>query len=215
MTPRLRVVNLGLPKSGTTTLARALKLSGFKVADHRIRPRQTADTALHKAFVGDLIYQGYFRTGDPAARLHEFDAISEMSCLRDGRSLWPQMDFGVIDALRRLNPDLKFVATRRGSWDMSHSMLAWSDLGLTRLPSGAVPGLPPGFGETSKEREVWIDAHYAHLAAIFRDDPRYLELHVAAPDACDQLSAHLGVEIGWWGRANRGRHVRTDEVSAD
>lgn len=204
----LRVVNLGLPKTGTTTLARALKTSGYKVADHRVRPRQTQDKALHRAFVGDLIYEGYYATGDPAARLPEFDAISEMSYVREDRSLWPQMDFGVIDAIRRLHPGVKFVATRRESWDVSQSMLAWSDLGLARLPSGAVPGLPPGFGGTSKEREIWIDAHYAHLAAIFGDDPAYLELHVAAPDARAQLAAHLGTEIAWWGRANKGKHVR-------
>ena len=215
MTASLRVVNLGLPKTGTTTLARAFKLSGLKVADHRIRPWQTGDKSLHKAFVGDLIYDGYYRTGDPAARLQGFDAISEMSCLRDGRSLWPQMDFGVIDALRRMHPGLKFVATRRDSWDVSQSMLTWSDLGLARLPSGAVPGLPPGFGETSKEREVWIDAHYAHLATIFRDDPDYLELRVAAPDAREQLAAHLGMEIAWWGRANRSKLLQQQDASAD
>ena len=43
----LRVVNLGLPKTGTTTLARALKMAGFKVADHRVRPKQTTVKSLH------------------------------------------------------------------------------------------------------------------------------------------------------------------------
>lgn len=201
----LRVVNLGLPKTGTTTLARALKIAGFKVADHRIKPRQTQNDALHHAFVAELIYEGYFRSGDPAGLLHEFTAISELSCLRGGRSLWPQMDFGIIDAIRTHHPEVKFVATRRASWDVSQSMLAWSDLGIERLPSGAVPGLPPGFGETSKERETWIDAHYAHLAAIFRDDPVYLELDVAAPNAKDRLANHIGANITWWGRANRNK----------
>lgn len=199
----LRVVNLGLPKTGTTTLARALKTSGFKVADHRIRPRQTDHRPIHNAFVGDLIYRGYFETGDPAAHLPGFDAISEMSCLRNGRSLWPQMDFGVLTALRAHHPGLRFVATRRPTWDVSQSMLAWSDLGLDRLPAGAIPGLPPGFGDTSKQRETWIDAHYAHLARLFENDPDYLELDVTESDARDRLSEHLGQDIAWWGRANK------------
>ncbi|THH38877.1 sulfotransferase family protein [Aliishimia ponticola] len=204
---QLRVVNLGLPKTGTTTLSRALKISGFRVADHRIRRRQTPESALHDAFVGDLIYEGYFATGDPAARLPGFDAISEMSCLRDGKSLWPQMDFAVIDALRVHHPGLKFVATRRAAWDVSQSMLAWSDLGLDRLPAGAIPGLPPGFGETSKERETWIEAHYAHLDALFAGDAAYLELDVAAPDARARLASHLGCDIAWWGRANKRKEA--------
>lgn len=199
----LRVVNLGLPKTGTTTLSRALKIAGFKVADHRIRPRQTDRQDIHNAYVAELIYRGYFRTGDPGAEFPEITAISEMSCMRDGHSLWPQMDFGIIDALRRTHPGVKFVATHRNSWDVSRSMLAWSDLGTSRLPSGAVPGLPPGFGETSKEREIWIDAHYTHLSQIFRNDPDYLELDVANPGVKDRLATHIGADITWWGRANR------------
>lgn len=207
----LRVVNLGLPKTGTTTLGRALKIAGFKVADHRIRPRQTDRAEIHNTYVGELIYQGYYGAGDPMAQIPEFTAISEMSCLRDGRSLWPQMDFGVIDALRRHHPKVRFVATRRDAFDVSQSMLSWSDLGMSRLPSGAVPGLPPGFGETSKERETWIDAHYAHLNVLFRGDPSYLELDVATPNARDQLGAHIGIEITWWGRANASK-TREDVV---
>ncbi len=203
----LRVVNLGLPKTGTTTLARALKTSGLKVADHRIRRRQSDDAELQNAFVGDLVYRGYFQTGDPAAHLTGFDAISEMSCLRDGRSLWPQMDPGVIDALRRHHDGLKFIATRRPTWDVSQSMLAWSDLGSERLPSGAIPGLPAGYGETSKEREQWIDAHYTHLARLFAGDDAYLELDITAPDAKDHLQTHLGHDIAWWGRAN-AKHAK-------
>lgn len=199
----LRVINLGLPKTGTTTLARALKLAGLKVADHRIRARQPVSADLHGAFVADLLYRGYFETGDPGAHLVEFDALSELSLLREGKSLWPQMDFALIAALRVHHPGLRFLATRRSSWDVSQSMLAWSNLGTDRLPASDIPGLPEGFGETSKERMQWIDGHYAHLAAIFAGDPAYLEIDVSAPHARGAVSDHIGVPLTWWGRANR------------
>ena len=198
----LRVVNLGLPKTGTTTLARALKLAGFKVADHRIRPRQTPRAELHDAFVADLLYRGYFETGDPGAHFAEFDALTELSLLRQGKSLWPQMDFALIDAIRKHHPEVRFLGSRRTSWNVSQSMLAWSDLGTDRLPASDIPGLPEGFGETTKERMQWIDGHYAHLAAIFRGDPCYLEFDVSDPQARDRIAAHLGVTLPWWGRAN-------------
>ena len=51
----LLVVNLGLPKSGTTTLAKALRMSGLRVADHRMRGRNTDDPALKGAFVGERV----------------------------------------------------------------------------------------------------------------------------------------------------------------
>jgi hypothetical protein len=198
----LMVVNLGLPKTGTTTLARALRRSGFRVADHRIKAKQTDDETLHNQYVADLLYRGYYETGDPGARLGGFDAITEMSMLSDVKSVWPQMDFGLINAIREHHPSVKFVASNRDSWDISQSMLAWSNLGMTRLPDNAIPGLPEGYGETSKERVQWIEGHYAHLRALFGKDADFLEYDVADPEVKDLLSGFLGRPIAWWGRAN-------------
>jgi hypothetical protein len=199
---RLKVVNLGLPKTGTTSLARALKIAGFRVADHRIRPRQTETPALKDAFVADLLYKGYFQTGDPAELFEDFTALTELSCLRKGKSLWPQMDFALIDAIRTHHPDVRFLASRRDSWDTSQSMLAWSDLGTDRLPASDIPGLPEGYGETSRERIQWIDGHYAHLSAIFAGDPAYLEYDVTDTGAHTAVAGHLGIDLPWWGQAN-------------
>ncbi len=198
----LKVVNLGLPKTGTTTLARALKVAGLRVADHRIRARQTDNPDLRHAFVADLLYRGYFHSGDPGAEFADFNALTELSCLRHGKSLWPQMDFALIDAIRRHHPDVRFLASRRDSWDVSQSMLAWSDLGTDRLPASDIPGLPEGYGATSHERIQWIDGHYAHLACVFAGDPAFLEVDVSDPGARDAIAAHLGLELPWWGQAN-------------
>lgn len=203
----LRVVNLGLPKTGTTSLARALKIAGLRVADHRIRARQTDTPALKNAFVADVLYQGYFQSGDPAELFEDFNALSELSCLRKGKSLWPQMDFALIDAIRAHHPKVRFLASRRDSWDVSQSMLAWSDLGTDRLPAAGIPGLPEGYGETSLERIRWIDGHYAHLRVIFAGDPAYLEYDVSDARAHDAVAAHLGLDLPWWGQANaNSRH---------
>jgi len=197
-----KIVNLGLPKTGTTTLARALKVAGFRVADHRIRARQTDSPRLKNAFVGDLLYQGYFQAGDPAEYFEDFTALTEISCLRQGRSLWPQMDFNLIDAIRKHHPKVRFLASRRDSWDLSQSMLAWSDLGVQRLPASDIPGLPAGYGETTNQRIKWIDGHYAHLNVIFAGDPAFLEYDVTDPNARNIIARHIGTPLPWWGKAN-------------
>lgn len=201
----MRAINLGLPRSGTTTFAHALREAGLQVADHRIRRSQTAREELKQKFLADALYEGYFQTGDPWAQLDEFDAISDISVLREGRTLWPQSDWGLLTALREARPEMRFVATRRDSFEISQSMLRWADLGLVRVPGSQIPGLPEGFGETTAERMRWIEAHYGFLRAIFAGSDRFLELDVAAPDAKERLGAFLGLELPWWGRRNSRR----------
>ncbi|MFY0682446.1 MAG: sulfotransferase family protein [Thalassovita sp.] len=210
---RLRVINLGLPKSGTTTFARALKLSGLKTADYRIRKRQTDDKELHNAFVGQLLYQGYFHTGDPLAFVEEFDGFAELNVLREGLSLWPQADWGLLSAIQAHHPGVKFVSTWREPRAISDSMLRWSNLGIERLPKYGIPGLPEGFGETSAERITWIKGHYALMDRLFQDDLNYLRLDVAAPDAHKKLSQFLGRDLPWWGRANRNPKSKGQEAA--
>lgn len=198
----LVAVNLGLPKSGTTTLAKALRLAGLKVADHRLRGRQTEDPALKGAYVAQLLYRGYFETGDPAALMPGITAISEMSMLRGAHSIWPQTDLALIAALRRHHPQVRFLASSRDPFAMSQSMLAWSNLGEARLPASAIPGLPPGFGETSRQRMQWIEGHYATLRHFFRGDDAFLEFDIADPGAPARIAAFLGRPLPWWGRMN-------------
>lgn len=205
----LAAVNLGLPKSGTTTLAKALRLAGLRVADYRIRGRNTSDPKLKGAYVAELLYQGYYRTGDPAALMPDVTAISEMSMLRGDRSLWPQTDFALIRAIRKHHRGVRFLASRRDAFAMSQSMLGWSNLGTTRLPGAAIPGLPPGFGATSKERECWIEGHYGNLAAFFAGANDYLEFDTADPGARDLIAGFLGRDLPWWGKRNVNPAVRS------
>ncbi|MBW4707979.1 sulfotransferase family protein [Roseobacter sp. YSTF-M11] len=198
----LLVVNLGLPKSGTTTLARALRRAGYKVADHRIRQGQSANDAHKGKFVGAMMYRGYFNTGDPGAEFDDFDAVTEVNLIQRGRSLWPQTDFGLLDALRKHHPEVRFLASSRDPAELSASMAAWTNLGSHRLPRAAIPGLPAGYGETDAERIKWIEGHYAHLRAIFANDPVFLEFDVAEEAAPKKIAKHLGRPLPWWGRAN-------------
>ncbi len=199
---RLRVINLGLPKSGTTTLARALRRAGLHVADHRIRPEQSDDPALHGRFVGELMYDGYFLRGDPLQGLDPFDGFAEINALRPPRSIWPQFDFGLLAALRACHPGVRFLATWRPPEAISDSMLRWSNLGTERIPSADIPGLPAGYGVTTRERETWIAGHYAALDGFFAGAGDYLRIDVSHPEAPKRLGTFLGREMPWWGKSN-------------
>lgn len=211
---RLRVVNLGLPKSGTTTVARALRRASLHTADYRIRTGQSKDNHILGDFVGQLVYEAFFRTGDPLAYLDEFDAFSELSVLRKGLSLWPQMDFAVIDAIRQNHPGVKFFASWRPVAEISDSMSRWSNLTSERLPKNQIPGLPRGFGGADGERQRWIAGHYDHLDQIFAGSEDFLRLDVGAEDAPQQLADFIGRDVPWWGHLNRNP-VRVETPDQD
>ncbi|PKP73254.1 MAG: sulfotransferase family protein [Alphaproteobacteria bacterium HGW-Alphaproteobacteria-6] len=199
MTAPLKVINLGLPKSGTTTLGEALKRAGLSVADWKIRPGQAPGL---RGFVGKLMYEGYFSSGDPLSLMPGFDAFTEIDIVRHGLNLWPQTDWGLISAIRAHHPGARFILTRRDPAKLSDSMARWSDLGRRRLPEAAVPGLPAGYGASDAERIRWIEGHHAFCGRVFAGAADYLEYDVEDTEASARIGAFLGLDLPWWGVAN-------------
>lgn len=194
----LKVINLGLPKSGTTTLAEALRQAGLTVADWKIRPGQ----AKLRGFVGKIMYHGWFDTGDPLHYLDGFDAFTEIDVVREGRNYWPQTDWALLTAIRELHPGAKFILSVREPGAHADSMRRWSNLGKTRLPRNAVPGLPPGFGGRPGELERWIEGHTTFCRQVFAGADDFLEYHIEDPAARGKISEFLGIELPWWGKVN-------------
>jgi Sulfotransferase domain len=194
----LRVINLGLPKSGTTTLGRALGKAGFRVADYRLRAARDK----RRDFVGLALYRGYYDSGDPLQFLTEYNALTEINVLRKRRNAWPQTDWGLIEAIRMLHPGARFVLSTRDPEAQAASMRRWSDLGTARLPRSAVPGLPMGIGAKPGELERWIEGHTAFCRHVFAGADDFLEYDIADPKAKARLSRFLGVALPWWGKAN-------------
>lgn len=207
---RLRVVNLALPKTGTTTLTDALRHAGLTVADWRIRPGQSKRKDITRMHLGKILYADYFATGDPLARLNEFDVINEMSAVRDDRSLWPQTDWGLLSAIQTHHPDVKFILTTRNSVKTADSVMRWNNLGKRRLPAADVPGLPRGFGTSEDELARWMAAHYAFCRHMFRGQSNFMEYDIEDPDAQSKIGDYLGIDLPWWGRSNVGTPAAQD-----
>lgn len=205
-----RVVNLGLPKTGTTTLTKALRHAGLSVADWRIRDKQPVSEALIGEHLGRIIYDDYFDSGNPLARLSAFDAINEMSSVRHDQSLWPQTDYGLLTAIQTHHPGIKFLLSYRDPAKTADSMMRWNNLGKKRLPRADVPGLPRGFGQSERELAHWIAGHYAFCRRVFAGCDNFLEFDIEDPGARDSISAYLGIDLPWWGQTNTGKPARQE-----
>lgn len=202
---RLRVVNLALPKTGTTTLTHALRHAGLSVADWKIRNGQPADPSLRGTHLGKIIYEDYYATGDPLARLQSFDVINEMSAVRRDRSLWPQTDYALLMAIQAHHPGVKFILTQRDPAATANSMMRWNNLGRERLPAADIPGKPRGYGTSEDQLARWIAGHYAFCHRIFEGAENFLAYDIEDDTAAAKIGAYLGCDLPWWGRANVGR----------
>jgi hypothetical protein len=206
----VRLINLGLPKSGTTTLAHALRHLGWRVADHKLRDQDGALISPDRPFVAQRIYDAYFSNTPPLSGLTNYDALSEINMLNGNSSLWPQSDYPVLKALRLSDPTLRFVATWRPAAQIADSMMRWNNLGSHRLPQGTLPGLPHGYGRSEAELKIWIEGHYTMLQDVFGEDPRFLLLDVASPTAQHDLGAFIGCALPWWGQENINPRARAE-----
>ena len=206
----LRVINLGLPKSGTTTLGEALKRAGMRVADWKIRPGQSQSM---RGFVGKLMYDGYYTTGDPLRHLYDFNAFTEIEVIREGKNLWPQTDWALLAAIRAHYPGARFILSYRDPAKHADSMRRWSNLGKSRLPGNAVPGLPEGFGREPGELERWIEGHTAFCRQVFKGADDYMDYDVEDEAARDRIAAFLGLDLPWWGTANANQNHPEGETA--
>ena len=199
------IVNLGLPKTGTTSLGDALGHAGLAVADWKIRQGQGDDPDLVDQHVGKILYDDYFNTGNPLTRLARFDVINEMSALTRDYSLWPQTDWGILSAIMAHCPDVQFILPWRVPSQTVDSMMRWNNLGKKRLPQADLPGLPRGFGTCEPQLIRWLEGHYAFCRRVFAGADNFLEYDIESPDAQDVVAEYLGLELPWWGISNVGK----------
>lgn len=196
------VISLSLPKSGTTTFAVALRHAGLRVIDWRIRKADTTNSALQGQLIAPLIYKDYFETGDPLARLGEFQAITEINAVNKDMSYWPQTDSGVLEAIERHHPNVRFVLSLRDPGKVANSMMTWNNLGKKRLPQADVPGLPRPFGGDISDLTKWIEGHYSFCERMFRGAKNFMAYELEDPNVQDTIGNFLGLELPWWGKAN-------------
>lgn len=179
---RTCILCIGFPKSGTTTLYKALKSAGFDAVHWK---REGEDPAGYK------LYQGYMSSykwkGD--------NVITQLDTCRKGINVWPQLDY---EFLRWANERSKLILQMRSPEKILRSIKAHNDL-MKRIVYA--PGL---FGERTTDTDMlnWIMRHYER---VLRAIPDVLAVFLDDPYAPKIISSYLGVELPWWGVANATR----------
>lgn len=188
----MRAMVIGFPKSGTTTIHRACRRSKLRSA-HWKTP---------EGYCGQLIYKSYRAGRDPFETLADYDVISQADvCKPPAVNYWPQLDFELLDTVRRYHPKCVFILNRREPQKIIESMNRWNTM-RQRITKADIIGLPAGVGSGDEDMRTWIEGHYAACHAHFSADPYFLDLDITSADAGERLTAALGVQMRWWGVVN-------------
>lgn len=189
-----KIFVVGFPKSGTSTLQKALQATGYRSAHWQTQSGE---------FVGKLMYQGLEEHDDPWHFLSEYDAITQADiCLpENGLNHWPNLDFDIIRKIEERHPDCLFILNYREPASTVSSIKRWNTM-QDRFTRSDIPGLPRGKGRDN-ELVDWIQQHMAAVRQFFDGKDNFIEIDIADHQAPLLLGQKLGVELAWWGIANR------------
>ncbi|CBV44235.1 tetratricopeptide repeat protein [Halomonas elongata] len=187
-----KVFIIGFPKSGTSTIHKALEKSGYSAAHWKVK----------EGYVGELMYRGFFDHDDPWHYLEEYEAITQSDvCLPgDGNNCWPNLDFRIIGRIRRLYPDCLFLLNYRDPKKIASSIGRWGDL-AERIRVSDIPGLPSGLGG-QEEIVEWVEKHFEKSRDYFLGDENFLEIDIEDELAPRAIEERIGFDLAWWGVAN-------------
>lgn len=191
-----KIFIVGFPKSGTSTIQKALEKTGFVSAHWKVK----------EGVVGELMYKGLREHDDPWYYLQCYDAITQSDVCVPSSDLnyWPNLDFEIINKIQEKHPDCLFVLNYRDPEKIISSIEKWGDF-LDRLKAGSVPGLDFDEDDDRASLRSWIVSHFDKIRSHFKDNERFIEVDISNDKAPKKLGKKLGVELAWWGVANENK----------
>jgi len=179
---RTKILCIGFPKSGTTTLFKAFKKAGFDAVHRRRKGKKPEGYRLYRSYIRDYTWTGA-------------DVITQLDTCRKDVNVWPQLDY---EFLKWASQHSKMILQYRSPEKILRSIKDHNDL---RKRIAYAPGL---FGAATTDGDIlrWIEKH---LIDAKRAVPEALKVCMDDSDARDRIAKFIGVDLPWWGVANATR----------
>jgi len=203
-----RVLVLGLPKCGTTSLHEAFKSIGLTSVHWALRAGEdlSADKQLRLHGVGAderliarLMQRAAAENKAPLAHLPPtVNAVAEMNGLywTDGgaEGFFPQMS--LLEELVRWYPDAHYILNVRPIRNWIASVNSHNDM-RQRLASAELPGLPRGAGYDDGELRDWVGRHHDRVQQVLSKKRARLLVFDIEQHGERELSTFLGRRVTW------------------
>jgi hypothetical protein len=189
----LQVVNVGLPKSGTTTLYKAFLGAGFN-AVHQNLPNKAGPA-------GIMLQRAHLRGWQMSAFLNGVEAVAQLDSSSAGNKFaWPQFDMDFIRGM--LWAGTKLVHLVRDPTATLDSMKHQGNPSLRDRVTKA-PGLFGPKYTTDKDIWYWIQRHRRSIEREFSGAGHYIQIDINDQDASDRLADFFHRPFPVWGHENK------------
>ena len=198
---RQKVFLIGFPKSGTSSITKALESLGYRCAHWKYKDK----------FVGEMMRDAVAAGLAPVARMPDIDAFTQMDFVEEEGTYWPQIS--LLDSLCHHYPDAKFILNWRDLDATLASMAKWPPdkprpkprpKMLERLMESDLPSMTHGPPFSEEEIRGWMERHWEHCKEVFGESRNFLIFDIVRDDP-ENLKTFLGVAEKakmWWGVAN-------------
>ncbi len=203
----MKLINLGLPKSGTTSLDEFLNSNNIISSHWQVNKKETG-LANKIEYVGQVIYDNHLNEKKIFDGFDTTLAISQCDvCLpKIGLNLWPQMDHQILDKITSQYPDCKLLLLKRSPNKVISSIRKWNDLYM-RIVVSDIIGLPAWEGIKDTSLATWVKGHYKTLETKYKDYDNFLSIDIEKKDSIKDLCKFLEIDLESanckeWPRAN-------------
>jgi len=185
----MNIIVVGLPKSGTTTIDKALRNSGYITYHQRGKTKFLADEIYDNLKLHNDIFYSFES---------ENVALTQLDYIHEGTGIWPQINYKFLRKISNLE-NTKFILNYRNPQKIISSFENYRN-GKQRLFEANVPHMP--VLKNNEDFYKFILSHFKKVRRIFKDK-NFIEIDIEDPNSKIKLEKFLNTKLTWWGVANR------------
>jgi hypothetical protein len=219
------ILNVGLPKCGSTTLTDFFTCAGMKTSQAFTDRDTNIGLCMRSAFESGKriiascdtwvnINEARGSKNIKTTLDHDVEAIMQMDVVRSPTEcVFPQISY--LDQIHEEHPNATFILNFHPVQHWLKSMVNWSRNGermQERLTECDLPGLPKGVGKSAEELKRWLCGHVNNMRNFVAEHPSHalIELDLYDNDRNAKLMAGLfRAKESCWGHSNLSKKGTT------
>lgn len=155
------IINIGMPKTGTSSLSTFLNQQGFRCAQWQVGDTKIGNEMELSIRSGRQLFGDYLSDFNCITQLDCCDWVSQAENL--SKCIWPQHD--LLSELVSRYPAAKYVYTTRNTTTWFDSVSRWGDF-LDRIRFSNTPGLQ--YGASDADIKKWYEAKQETAQRFFQ-----------------------------------------------